>query len=487
VSQLESLLVLYSKAAFVYYVAFNAIYLLLMVLAWLQMRDEIRRRTYLGLDEAFRSPLTPGISVLVPAYNEAAVIVPSVRALLALRYPRHEVIVANDGSTDATIEVLTDAFDLVAVPLAVRDTVASAPFRATYLSRHHPNLIVLDKENGGRSDALNAALRLARYPYVCVIDADSLLEEDALLKAAMPILDAPDLLVATGGTIRIANGCRVDHGRVVDARLPRSRLAKMQVLEYLRAFLQARAAWSRLNALGLISGAFGVFHRPLVEQVGGYWTDTVGEDFELTLRLHRYLRDRDEPYRIAFVSDPVCWTEVPESFATLARQRRRWQRGAWEGLHRHRRMLLNPHYGAVGLLAVPYFLIFEFLSPVFALGGLVVTVALFCLGVLSASYFIGFIVVSVGLAILLSLAALSIEELGYQRYRRRGEMAQLVLYAVIEGFGYHQIHNFWRLMGCVDLVRGTTGWGAQQRRGFEAPPDPELAPGARSGGDRVLG
>jgi cellulose synthase/poly-beta-1,6-N-acetylglucosamine synthase-like glycosyltransferase len=318
VSQLESLLVLYSKAAFVYYVAFNAIYLLLMVLAWLQMRDEIRRRTYLGLDEAFRSPLTPGISVLVPAYNEAAVIVPSVRALLALRYPRHEVIVANDGSTDATIEVLTDAFDLVPVPLAVRDTVASAPFRTTYLSRHHPNLIVLDKENGGRSDALNAALRLARYPYVCVIDADSLLEEDALLKAAKPILDAPELLVATGGTIRIANGCRVDHGRVVDARLPRSRLAKMQVLEYLRAFLQARAAWSRLNALGLISGAFGLFHRPLVEQVGGYWTDTVGEDFELTLRLHRYLRDRDEPYRIAFVSDPVCWTEVPESFPTGA-------------------------------------------------------------------------------------------------------------------------------------------------------------------------
>lgn len=471
-SGLESVLVAYSHAAFVYYVAFNVIYLVLMVLAWLQARDEIRRRSYLGLDEAFRSPLTPGISVLVPAYNEAAVIVPSVRALLSLRYPRHEVIVTNDGSSDDTLATLVAAFDLVETPLAMRDTIDTAHVRATYLSRHHHNLVVLDKENAGRSDALNAAMCVARHPYVCVIDADSLLEEDALIKVAKPILDAPDLLVATGGTIRVANGCRVDHGRVTDVGLPHSWLAKMQVLEYLRAFLDARAGWSRLNALGLISGAFGLFHRPLVEVVGGYWTDTVGEDFELTIRLHRHLRERDEPYRIAFVADPVCWTEVPERFTGLARQRRRWQRGLWEGMHRHRRMMANPRYGAVGLLAMPYFLVFEFLSPLFALGGLLVTTLLFALGVLTASYFLGFIYVSVGLGIMLSLAALAIEEYGYQRYRRRGEVFQLLLCSVFEAFGYHQLHNVWRLLGVVDLARGTTGWGAQERRGFESPPAP---------------
>ena len=264
-----------------------------------------------------------------------------------------------------------------------RGTIPTAPVRATYVSRRHPNLIVVDKENGGRSDALNAGINAARQPYVCVIDADSLLEEDALLKVAKPILDNPELLVATGGTIRIANGCTIDHGRVVEVRLPTSRLATVQVLEYLRAFLVARVGWSRLNALWIISGAFGLFHRARLEAVGGYWTETVGEDIELTLRLHRYLRERGEPYRIAFVSDPVCWTEVPEEFATLGRQRRRWQRGLWRGLRRHAALIGSPRYGVLGVVAMPYFVFFEFLSPVFALLGLVVTTVWFLVGGLS--------------------------------------------------------------------------------------------------------
>jgi len=456
--------------SFVYYLVLDAFYVLLTGLAWRQMGSEIRRRAYLGLDEAFRSPLTPGVSVLVPAYNEGAVIVASVRSLLALHYPRHEVIVASDGSTDDTVDRLTEAFDLVPVPIAARDRIATAKVRATYVSRRHPNLVVVDKENGGRSDALNAALNIARHPYVCVIDADSLLEEDALLKVAKPVLDQPELLVAVGGTIRIANGCRVDHGRVVEVRLPASRLAVIQVLEYFRSFLDARVGWSRLNALGIISGAFGLFHRELLETVGGYWTETVGEDFELTLRLHRHLRDRDEPYRIAFVSDPVCWTEVPEQLSTLGRQRRRWQRGLWQGMSRHRRMMLNPRYGAVGMLAMPYFLVFEFLSPVFSLGGLAVTIVLFLVGELSLTFLLAFLFVSLGQGVLLTGAALVVEEFGYQRYSRRREIARLFAYAVVEGIGFHQLHDWWRVMGYVDLARGTTGWGTQVRRGFDALP-----------------
>jgi len=166
----------------------------------------------------------------------------------------------------------------------------------------------------------------------------------------------------------------------------------------------------------------------------------------------------------------VCWTEVPEQMSTLARQRRRWQRGCWETIHRHRAMLFNPRYGLVGLLAMPYFVLFEFLSPLFALGGLIVTVVLYALGMLSTAYLLGFVFVSLGLSVLLSLAAVAIEEMGYQRYRRPSEVLQLIGYAVVEGFGYHQLHDMWRLMGYVDLLRGTSGWGAQQRRGFDARP-----------------
>jgi cellulose synthase/poly-beta-1,6-N-acetylglucosamine synthase-like glycosyltransferase len=462
----RDVLLVYTIVAFFYFAILNSLYLFLTLLAWRQMGSDVRARRYLALDELFRSPITPGISVLVPAFNEEAVIVESVRSLLALRYPVHEVVVVNDGSTDRTLHALREAFDLAPVRKVLRDAIPTKPVLGTWVSRSHPNLLVVDKENGGRSDALNAGVNAARHPYVCVIDADSLLEEDALLKVAKPILDDPDLLAATGGTIRIANGCTIDHGRVIEVRLPKSRLATVQVLEYFRAFLVARVGWSRLNALGIISGAFGLFHRSVLETVGGYWTATVGEDFELTLRLHRYLRERGEPYRIAFISDPVCWTEAPTQFGTLGRQRRRWQRGLWEGLRRHGRLIGNPRYGTLGLVAMPYFMLFEFLSPVFALLGLVVTVLWWVLGGLSTVYFLAFLAVSIGLGLLLTTAALALEEFSYQRYRKRREVARLLAYAVLENIGYRQLHDVWRAIGYVDIARRKREWGAQQRRGF---------------------
>jgi cellulose synthase/poly-beta-1,6-N-acetylglucosamine synthase-like glycosyltransferase len=466
---LRDFLFVYTIVAFVYFAVLNALYLALTVVAWVEMGSEIRARRYLGLEEVFRSPLTPGVSVLVPAYNEEAVIVESVRSLLSLRYPQHEVVVVSDGSTDRTVEVLADAFDLVPFRKAIRDGIPTAAVHATYVSRTHPGLVVVDKDNGGRADALNVGVNVARHPYVCVIDADSLLEEDALLKVAKPILDDPQLLAATGGTVRVANGCRIDHGRVVEVRLPKSRLATVQVLEYFRAFLVARVGWSRLNALGIISGAFGLFHRSILEAVGGYWRETVGEDFELTLRLHRYLRERGEPYRIAFVSDPVAWTEVPADLTTLGRQRRRWQRGLWEGLRRHARLIANPRYGIFGLLAMPYFVLFEFLSPIFGLLGLVVTTLWWTLGGLSAPYFVAFLIVSIGFGLLLTTAALALEEFSYRRYRRRRDIARLLAYAVLENVGYRQLHDVWRALGYVDIARGERGWGAQRRRGFGGP------------------
>jgi cellulose synthase/poly-beta-1,6-N-acetylglucosamine synthase-like glycosyltransferase len=468
VSVLRDVLFAYTIVAFVYFVVLNGLYLFLTAVAWQDMGSEVRARRYLALDEVLRSPLTPGISVLVPAFNEEAVIVESVRSLLGLRYPAHEVVVS-DGSSDGTIDALEAAFDLAPVRKAVRDGIPTAAIRKAYVSRRNRSLVVLDKENGGRADALNAGVNVARHPYVCVIDADSLLEDEALLRVAKPILDDPELLAATGGTVRIANGCRVDHGRVVEVRLPRSRLATVQVLEYLRAFLVARVGWSRFNALGIISGAFGLFHRSLIMAVCGFWTRTVGEDFELTLRLHRYLRERGEPYRIAFVPDPVCWTQAPEQFATLGRQRRRWQRGLWEGLRRQRRMIANVRYGVVGLVALPYFAVFEFLSPVFALLGLVVTLLWWLLGGLSTVYFLAFVAVSIGLGLVLTTAALALEEFSYRRYRRRREVLRLLAYAVVENVGYHQLHDVWRTIGYVDIARGKTSWGTQRRAEFAAP------------------
>jgi cellulose synthase/poly-beta-1,6-N-acetylglucosamine synthase-like glycosyltransferase len=453
-------------ASLVYFAVLNGLYIVFTAIAWDDVSRHLRRRRYRGGAAVFASPLTPGISLLLPAYNEEIGIVESVRSLLALRYPKLELIVVDDGSSDGTLDRLREAFALVPVRKALRQGVETQPVLATYVSRRHPELVVLEKQNGGKADALNAGVNVARYDYICAIDADALLEEEALLQVALPILDDPELVAATGGIVRIANGCTVDHGRVVEVGLPRSRLATLQVVEYLRAFLIGRVGWSRMNALLIISGAFGLFRRSLVEAVGGWWTSTVGEDVELVVRIHRYLRERGEEYRIAFVPDPVCWTEAPEDFRTLSRQRRRWHRGLGQTVWRHKRVFANPRYGVLGLLAFPYFVVFELLGPVIEIVGPVFTIVFWATGRLSTLFLVAFLVVSVLLGILLSIAALALEEFSFRRHPRASEVARLVAYAVVENLGYRQLNDLWRGLAFVDLARRRQAWGAQRRRGI---------------------
>ncbi len=307
-SHAELALVAVGWTSLAYFAVLNAIYVVFIVVAARSLTGHLRARAYAGTEEMFASPLTPPVSVLLPAWNEQSGIVASVRSLLALRYPSVEIVVVDDGSTDETFARLVEAFDLVPVRKAMRGALACAPVRGTYVSRRHPDLWLVAKENGGKADALNCGIAAARHPYFCAVDADAMLEERALLNVAKPLVDDPDLVVATGGIVRIANGCRIEHGRVVEVGLPASRLARLQVVEYFRAFLVGRVGWSRLKSLLIISGAFGLFQRSVVEAVGGYATDTVGEDAELVVRMHRYMRERGEDYRIEFMPDPYAHT-----------------------------------------------------------------------------------------------------------------------------------------------------------------------------------
>jgi cellulose synthase/poly-beta-1,6-N-acetylglucosamine synthase-like glycosyltransferase len=333
---------------------------------------------------------------------------------------------------------------------------------------------VIDKENGGgKADALNAGINAARYPYFCVLDSDGVLEEDALLRVAKPMLDDPALVAATGGIVRVANGCRVDHGRITHVGLPRSWLATVQVVEYFRAFLVGRIGWSRMRSLLIISGAFGLFRRDLVEAAGGFSTATVGEDLELVVRLHRHLRDRGEDYRVAFIPDPVAWTEAPEDFRSLRRQRARWEKGLGGALWRHRRMACNPRYGVVGLVAFPYFIVFELLGPIIELLGYAVVPASAALGAVSLAFFVGFFAAAVLVGLLLSVSALALEEFSFRRYVRAREVGRLLIAALIENFGYRQLLAFWRAVALVDLARGRHGWGEIRRRGLGYVPSRE--------------
>jgi len=319
------ILTIYVAAVTIYFLVFAAFHGWLLVMAGFETRRHTGRLRETSLRRTIRSPLAPPISILVPAFNEEAGIIDSVRSLLALEYPSFEIVVVSDGSSDATVPRLIEAFDLREAARPTPPFVPHERVTAVYEPKGRLNLLVLDKENGGKADALNAGMNFSNYPLVCAIDADSVLEQDALVKAALPFLDDPVGTVATGGLVRVANGCRIEHGRVMEAGLPRKALPMFQVVEYLRAFFGARTGWSAVNGLLIVSGAFGLFRKGAVVAAGGWNTETVGEDMELVVRLHRTMRDQRRPCRIVYVPDPVCWTEAPESARVLRRQRRRWQ------------------------------------------------------------------------------------------------------------------------------------------------------------------
>ncbi len=316
----------FSLAVFAYFLVVNGWQTALLASATMSMRrhrQQVWEEDRVGL---LGSAVTPKISALAPAYNEEANVAESVHALMMLQYPALEVVLINDGSKDSTLEVLIRTFDLYPIHPIFRNQVQSQPVRGLYRSKIHPQLLVVDKENGGKADALNAGLNCATGELVCAIDADTLIEPDALLRIVRPFL-TDENVVAAGGTIRVANGSRVAHGRVIDARVPRGLLAGCQTVEYLRSFLFGRLGWNSLGGNLIISGAFGLFRRESVLEVGGYVHDTVGEDMELIADLRRQGQERGTASRVDFVPDPVAWTEVPESLRVLGRQRDRWHRG----------------------------------------------------------------------------------------------------------------------------------------------------------------
>ena len=446
-----------------YFVALNGGYLGLNVLAMASLNRYMRERG--GNDATRYLGIEPAVSLLVPAYNEEATIRSSVRSMLQLQYPDFELVVINDGSKDGTLQALMEEFALVPHPEPLRRTLSHAEIRGVYRSLTYANLRVIDKANGGKADALNAGINAARNALFCAVDADSILQRDSLLRVVQPFLD-DERTVASGGTVRIANGSRVRGGFLEAAGIPRNWIARFQIVEYLRAFLFGRLGWSPMNAVLIISGAFGLFDRARVIEAGGYRHDTVGEDMELVVRLHRYHRERGIPYRIRYVPDPICWTEAPEDAGTLGRQRSRWQRGLAESLSRHAAWALGPKGGAAGWLAWPFMALFEWIGPVVELAGYVFMLFGFALGIVSPLALTVFLSVAIGMGIMLSVNGLLLEALSFRVYNRKRDIVLLFFVAVIENFGYRQLNTLWRCRGLWQwATRRKQKWGVMKRSG----------------------
>ncbi|MBU0588310.1 MAG: glycosyltransferase [Gammaproteobacteria bacterium] len=454
----------------IYFIVLNGMYLTLNVLSALNLKRNNERRDFDELPREF-SALEPAISMLVPAYNEETTIAATVRSVLQLNYSEYEVIVINDGSRDGTLDVLREEFALIPFPDVYRIQLPTEHVRGIYRSITYHNLRVIDKDNGGKADALNAGINASRFPLFCGVDADSILQRNSLQQVVQPFMRNP-LMVATGGTVRAANGCEVKDGFLVSVDLPRNPWALMQVVEYLRAFLFGRLGWSRLNAMLIISGAFGLFRKETVIEVGGYRRNTIGEDMELVVRIHHELRNKRRPYRIEFVPDPVCWTEVPEDRKTLRNQRVRWQRGLSESLSAHWGLMFNRNGGWPGWVAFPFMVLFEWLGPFLELGGYIWMTWAFFFGLVSWEAFAVFMFVALGLGILLSFSGLLLEEISFRIYPKLRQLGMLALVVIVENFGYRQLNTWWRLVGLFEWIRQKESqWGTMKRKGnWQSPP-----------------
>jgi len=464
-----ALLIALERSLIAYVVLIDATQLVLLLLGWARLRR--RERICAGEREALlRSPLCPAVAIIAPAHNEAATVAASTRAMLNLQYPNHDVIVVNDGSKDETLDVLIREFRLFRSDRVPTGGLATKPVKAVYESSDPVRLLVIDKQNGGKADALNVGLNYARTPIVAAVDSDSLLESDAIIQSVKPFLDEPETTVAVGGMVRSVNGCRVDGGQVTGMTTPPSFIALFQSLEYLRAFLGARVGLSFVGSLLIISGAFGLFRRDIVLAAGGFLHSTVGEDMELVVRLHETLRRDGKAYRIPFVADPVCWTEVPESWAVLKRQRNRWQRGAIDSLWLHRGAMFRRRFGVIGLFAMPYFLFFEVLAPAAELTGYLLVVVGLAIGRVSVAVGVGFFVVCVLFGMLLSVGAVVLDELTARRHPSVRDVLRLFAASIVENLGVRQMVAIWRLRGTYDWFRGNRTWGVMERRGFGPAP-----------------
>lgn len=460
-------------AVFIYSVTLLFFYFLIALLSIGETRKYINKNAFTDYRLLASSQHAPSVSILAPAYNEGATIIENVRSLLSLYYYNLEVVIINDGSKDDCLEKLINAYELEKIPFHVHYKLSTKEVRGIYKSKNpvFKKLVVVDKVNGGKADALNVGINISSNDYIVCIDVDCILEQDSVLKMIKPFLEETGKkVIASGGVVRIANSCVIEDGKLIKVKLPSNYWARMQSLEYIRAFILGRMAWARINGLMLISGAFGAFDKKIAIDAGGYDHNTVGEDMELVVRMRRYMEERNIPYQVTYIPDPLCWTEAPISSKILGRQRNRWIRGTIETMKFHKVMFLNPRYGVLGMLSYPYWFFFEMLAPIIEFFGFIVFLIMSLLGMIDWNMFLALFIFIACFGYMYSAFAGLMEVISYNMYRRRIDMMKLLLTALTEPFFFHPFGVWSAMKGYVDLIRKKKSWGEMTRTGFGPAP-----------------
>lgn len=457
----------------IYTICIISTYWGLSIISAKELYKNIHEAKVTNYDSLLSSPFASKISVLAPAYNESRTIVENIKALLGLYYPNFEIIVINDGSSDDTLIKTIEAFDLEKVPYVIDYKIPSKEVRGIYKSRKrsYNNLTVIDKFNGGKADALNSGINISKGDYFISIDVDSIIDPNALKKLIKPFFEETKRkIIAVGGVIQIANSCKVKDGQLVEVNVPDKFLPRCQVIEYNRSFLMGRLAWSRMDGLMLISGALGLFDLEVVIACGGYYSKTVGEDMELVVRMREYMTRHNKPYKVVYISDPLCWTEAPSSLKVLGSQRNRWTRGTIDTILLHKNIFFNPKYGFMGMVSHPYWVIFEWLAPIIEVLGLLYFIIIAVLGESNWHFFSIMLLFVYFFAIAMSTYAILFDQIAYHRYKDKRMVLKLIVTAWLEPIFYHPLIVYWGIRGNIDyFIKGKRTWGKMTREGFSTP------------------
>ena len=462
---LQTLFLVINYISLLYVVLINSIYLIQLICASFGLRKYSKSLKYTDYKRFQESENMVPISVLVPAYNEAATIADNTRNLLTLDFPQYEVIVINDGSKDETMEILKESFKLIPTHAPFKKSISTKEVKQVYRSALYPNLVVLDKENGGKADALNAGINASMYPVFVSIDADSILEKSSLIRIVYTFMSDTSC-VAVGGIVRIGSGCQIIDGELREVDLSNKPLLLLQTNEYLRAFLTGRIGFHEMGMLLIISGAFGAFNKRAVIEVGGYTTGCIGEDMELVVKLHRLMRNKKQKYTVKFLPDPVCWTQPPETLNDLKKQRKRWHIGLIDTLLKHRDMVFNPSYGRIGMACLPYFWIFELFGPVFEVVGYIIVPLSWLFGIVNVRFMLSFYLLAVLYGTILSVGSLLLEENTFRKYPKVDQLLKLFVFAIIDNVGYRQLNTIYKIEAMFGFCKNRSSWGTIKRRAF---------------------
>ncbi|WP_024615670.1 glycosyltransferase family 2 protein [Clostridium sp. Ade.TY] len=456
-------ILIFINILFMYYIfIYSIIFFISTIYSMVNLNNHIYKKRYKNIIKIEKENNYPPISILVPAYNEEKSILNCIKSLLKLDYPIFEIIIISDGSTDKTVEKIITEFGLKKVKRPIRKLIRSKEIINIYENKDEVKITLIDKLNGGKADALNTGINASKYPYFVSLDADSMLNYDSLKNIIEPIIE-DDRTIAVGGNIKVSNSAVIDNGEIKRIKTPKKAIVIFQLIEYYRVFLTNRVWFNRFNGNLIVSGAFGLFKKQSVVNVGGYSLGCIGEDMDLIIKLHSFYRKNKRKYKIQYNPNAICWSEAPERYKDLKNQRKRWHTGLMQSLLGHKYIFLNIRYGIVGIFSFMYYFIYEMLSCIIEILGLIVIILSYSIGIINWDFFKTFMFMYIIYSTIISISAIILERYMFKSLMSIKTTLVFILFSIIECFGYRQLCSLYRILGVISYKRKKFEWNKIQR------------------------